>query len=49
LLAVGEGASAQVRHPSTKLTAFENRELRGRRSLAFAHASAVISDKIGFP
>jgi hypothetical protein len=45
LLAVGKGASAQVRHPSTKLTAFENRELRFRRSLAFAYASAVISDQ----
>jgi hypothetical protein len=45
LLTVGENSSAQVRHPSTKLTAFESRELRFRRSLAFAHASAVISDK----
>jgi hypothetical protein len=45
LLAVGEGASAQIRHPSTKLTAFENRELRFKRSLAFAYASAVISDQ----
>jgi hypothetical protein len=39
LLAVDQGASAQVRHPSSKLTAFENRELRFRRSLAFVHAS----------
>jgi hypothetical protein len=45
LLAVGEDSSAQVRHPSTKLTAFENREQRFWRSLAFTHASAVISDK----
>jgi hypothetical protein len=39
LPAVSEGGSSQVRHPSTKLMAFENRELRFRRSLAFAHAS----------
>jgi hypothetical protein len=40
-----DGPFAQVGHPSTQLTAFENRQLRFRRSLAFAHASAVISDK----
>jgi hypothetical protein len=45
LLAPAEGSSAQVRHPSTELTAFENRELCFRRSLAFAHASTIISDK----
>jgi hypothetical protein len=41
----GRGALAQVRHPSTKLTGLENRGLRFTRSLAFPHASAVISDK----
>jgi hypothetical protein len=45
LLAVGDGASAQVSHPGTKLTAFENRKLRFRRNPIFAHASAFISDK----
>jgi hypothetical protein len=31
LLAISEGSSAQVRYPSTKLAASENRELRFRQ------------------